>query len=225
MGENISERKEELISLEEIERIYKEKEEKEIPPGVEEIEIPIIDIEYVGTGQLVNLYTINNVYVSPVNEKVVEILRIIDEGKIPVVKVRKLKNKKRIMDIREIREGEKKDVVVPKSNLIVGFLEKVKSGYRIVGEDGDKYYVFDGTENTKYLERIHSVGWNHRIIILGSIIERRRGTGGGEVKVVQGLWVISPRIDDEVDVEKVNLNDVEEKVEKKEEEKIKTDVF
>ncbi|MEM4619848.1 MAG: hypothetical protein QW607_06500 [Desulfurococcaceae archaeon] len=215
----------ELISLEEIERIYRDVEEKELPPGVEELEIPILDLEYVGTGQLVNLYTINNVYVSPVNEKVLEILRIIDEGKIPIVKVRKLKNKKRIMDIKEIREGEKKDIVVPRNNLIVGFLEKLKSGYRIVGEDGDKYYIFDGTENTKYLERIYEIRWNHRVIILGSVIERRRSTGGGEIKVIQGLWVISPRIDNVIDVEKVNLNDVEEKIEKKEEEKIKTDVF
>ncbi|MEM1672976.1 MAG: hypothetical protein QXT86_13080 [Archaeoglobaceae archaeon] len=215
----------ELISLEEIERIYKEKEEKEIPPGVEEIEIPVIDIEYVGTGQLVNLYSINNVFVSPVNEKVIEISKLIDEGKIPIMKVRKLKNKKRIMDIKEIREGEKKDIVVPKSNLIVGFLEKIKSGYRIVGEDGEKYYISDGTENMRFLERIHEVGWNQRVILLGSIIDRRRSTGGGEIKVVQGFWVISPRIESNLNIEKINLNDVEEKIEKKEEEKIKTDVF
>lgn len=213
----------ELISLEEIERIYKEKEEKEIPPGVEEIEIPVIDIEYVGTGQLVNLYTINDVYITPVNEKIIEILRIIDEGKIPIVKVRKLRNKKRIMDIREIKEGEKKDIVVPRTNIIVGFLEKIKSGYRIVGEDGDKYYIFDGTENMKFLERIHEIGWRHRVILLGSIIDKKRSTGGGEIKVIQGFWVISPRIETKPDVEKVNLNDVEEKVEKKED--IKTDVF
>lgn len=214
-----------MISLEEIEKIYREEEKKVIPPGIEELEIPVIDLEYVGTGQLVNLYTINDIFVTSVNEKVVEITRILDEGKIPVVKIRKLKNKKRVIDVLEIREGEKKDIFIPRTNLLVGSLEKIKSGYRITTEDGERYYIFDGTENSKYLERIYGLRWVHRVILLCSLIERRRGSGGGEINIVHGVWVVSPRIDSEPDVEKINLDDVE-KVEKEDgEPKVKTDVF
>lgn len=195
------------VSLEELEREFEEKRKKAATIKVngvhEDVMLDVIDVGISKTGNIVELYTVGDVYTYPFDEKAREILEMVKQGRIVRVKGTRVVGYKRLITIDEVVET--KTVKLKPGHLIDGSLDRFGSMYRIVNNSGERYYIQDGTVNVEKIGRLFDSGVND-VRVIAATVTVRKGTRG-DVKVIRGLYIVKPKL------EEIPVKQVEERPE------------
>ncbi|MEM4429621.1 MAG: hypothetical protein QXM08_00475 [Thermofilaceae archaeon] len=208
------------IRIEEILRKIQEEVEKKTPEPVEEVEVVVIDVSMSRTGTLVNLYTMGTgVYVYDYDEIGERIVSMIAEGKIVKVKGKRLRKRRRLLEITSVEEVDINTLEVPVSRVVIGIIERYRGGYRVRTDNG-VYYLAEETENYSKLEE--AIGTSpKRVALLASEIEEREDQRGKRV-VIRGFYLLYPPLRKEenkeknqVDEKKIKVGEIVEEVEEK----------
>ncbi|MEM4430764.1 MAG: hypothetical protein QXM08_06335 [Thermofilaceae archaeon] len=208
------------VRIEEILRKIQEEVEKKTPEPVEEVEVVVIDVSMSTTGTLVNLYTMGTgVFIYVYDEIGERIVSMIAEGKIVKVKGKRLRKRRRLIEISSVEEVDINTLEVPVSRVVIGIIERYRGGYRVRTDNG-VYYLSEETENYAKLEE--AIGTSpKRVALLASEIEEREDQRGKRV-VIRGFYLLYPPLRKEenkeknqVDEKKIKVGEIVEEVEEK----------
>ncbi|MEM4818973.1 MAG: hypothetical protein QXQ91_01500 [Nanopusillaceae archaeon] len=210
---------EQTIRIEEILRKIQEEVERKTPEPIEEVEVVVIDASTSSTGTLVNLYTMGTgVFIYVYDEIGEKILSMISEGKIVKVKGKRLRKRRRIVEITSVEEVDINTLEVPVSRVVLGVIERYRGGYRVRSDNG-VYYLSEETENYSRLEEV--IGTSpKRVAMIASEIEEREDQRGKRV-VIRGFYLLYPPVrkaeKNQADEKKIKVGEIVEEVEEKQE--------